>query len=76
MIFIFKGKTKCQDQEEGEGVEIEAEQDELLVECAGDVLSNLGKAISSEDFALYFQVVLPMLIERSVSLCYMLCYNF
>ncbi|KAF7381213.1 hypothetical protein HZH68_016088 [Vespula germanica] len=62
---VMSGKTKCQDQEEGEGVEIEAEQDELLVECAGDVLSNLGKAISSEDFALYFQVVLPMLIERS-----------
>ncbi|KAK2578828.1 hypothetical protein KPH14_002445 [Odynerus spinipes] len=62
---VMSGKTKCQDQEEGDGIEIEAEQDEFLAECAGDALSNLGKAISPEDFALYFQAVLPMLLERS-----------
>ncbi|KAI4495616.1 hypothetical protein M0802_008451 [Mischocyttarus mexicanus] len=62
---VMSGKTKCQDQEEGEDVEIEAEQDELLVECAGDLLTNLKKVISSEDFAIYFLIVLPMLLERS-----------
>lgn len=60
------GKTECQDQEEAEDVETEAEQDELLVECAGDVLSNFGKVIPPEDFALYFQAVLPMLLDRLV----------
>ncbi|XP_014603697.1 PREDICTED: importin-4-like isoform X1 [Polistes canadensis] len=62
---VMSGKTKCQDQEEGEDVEIEAEQDELLVECAGELLTNLKKVIPSEDFAIYFEVVLPMLLERS-----------
>lgn len=62
---VMSGKTKCQDQEEGDGIEIEAEQDELLVECAGDALSSLGEAVSSEDFVLYFQAVLPMLMDRT-----------
>ncbi|KAG7189765.1 hypothetical protein KM043_017429 [Ampulex compressa] len=61
---VMSGKTECQDQEEAEDVETEAEQDELLVECAGDVLSNFGKALPPEDFALYFQTVLPMFLER------------
>lgn len=60
------GKTECQDQEEEEDVDTEAEQDELLIECAGEVLSNFGKIIPPEDFALYFQTVLPMLLERLV----------
>ena len=61
---VMSSKTECQDQEEAEDVETEAEQDELLVECAGDVLSNFGKVIPPEDFALYFQAVLPMLLDR------------
>ncbi|XP_076248556.1 importin-4 [Calliopsis andreniformis] len=61
---IMSNKTQCQDQEEADEVETEAELDELLVECAGEVLSNFGKVIPPEDFALYFQAVLPMLLER------------
>ncbi|KOC63425.1 Importin-4 [Habropoda laboriosa] len=61
---VMSGKTECQDQEETEDLDTEAEQDELLIECAVDVLSNFGKIIPPEDFALYFQTILPMLLER------------
>lgn len=61
---VMLGKTECQDQEEADDIDTEAEQDELLVECAGDVLSTFGKVISPEDFELYFHTVLPMLLER------------
>ncbi|KOX69401.1 Importin-4 [Melipona quadrifasciata] len=62
---IMLGKTQCQHHEEGESLDIEAEQDEeLLVESAGDVLCNFGKVISPEDYELYFKTVLPMLLER------------
>lgn len=60
------GETECQDQEEGEGIETEAEQDELLMECAGEVLVNFGNVVAPEDFALFFQRVLPLLLERLV----------
>ncbi|XP_053972274.1 importin-4-like [Hylaeus volcanicus] len=61
---VMSGKTACQDEDDAEEMETEAEQDELLIECAGDVLSNFGKIIAPEDFALYFRVVLPMLLAR------------
>ncbi|XP_003693033.1 importin-4 [Apis florea] len=61
---VMLGKTECQDQEEADDIDTEAEQDELLIECAGDVLSTFGKVISPEDFELYFHTVLPMLLER------------
>ncbi|KAH0534823.1 importin-4-like [Cotesia glomerata] len=61
---VFTGKIECQDQEDAEEDD-EAEQDEFLVECAGDVLSNFGKIISAEEFAHYFQTVLPFLKERT-----------
>lgn len=63
---LMTGKTECQDQEETDDLDTEAEQDELLVQCSGDVLSNLRKVISPEDFELYFQTVLPMLLGRLV----------
>ncbi|XP_057341318.1 importin-4-like [Microplitis mediator] len=60
---VFTGKIECQDQEDPDDDD-EAEQDEFLVECAGDVLSNFGKAIPAEDFANYFKTVLPFLKDR------------
>ncbi|XP_011860165.1 PREDICTED: importin-4-like [Vollenhovia emeryi] len=61
---VMKGKTACQDQEEVEGVDTEAEQDELLIECAGTVFSNLGGVLLAEDFSHYFQTMLPFFIKR------------
>lgn len=61
---VMLGRTECQDQEEAEDLDIEAEQDELLVEYAGDVFCNFGKVIPPEDFGHYFEIVLPMLLER------------
>ncbi|XP_011314194.1 importin-4 [Fopius arisanus] len=64
VIDVFTGKIECQDQDEGEEEDDEAEQDEFLIECAGNVLSYFGKAIQPEEFALYFQKTLPYLKER------------
>jgi hypothetical protein len=65
IITIFvAGKIACQDQDEGDN--IEAEQDELLIDCAGSVLSKLGQVISPDAFALCFQKVLPLLLKRLV----------
>ncbi|XP_011501436.1 PREDICTED: importin-4-like [Ceratosolen solmsi marchali] len=65
---VMLGRTECQDPDglgtEGDGDEGEAEHDELLFECAGQLLTNLGKVISSEDFALYLQTIFPILIKR------------
>lgn len=66
---LFSGHTECQDQDELDGEDAnegEAEHDELLFECAGQVLTNLGNAIPPEDFALYLQIVFPILIKRLV----------
>lgn len=61
---VLAGRTDCQDEEEAEDEDTEAEQDELLVECAGDVLTNFGKTIPPEEFANFFQTVLPLITER------------
>lgn len=44
----------------------EAEQDELLLECAGDVIPKFGNAITPEDFFLYFPNALQLLSVRTV----------
>ncbi|XP_066592125.1 importin-4-like [Prorops nasuta] len=61
---VLSGKTECQDQEDADGLDAEAEQDELLIECAGDLLSNFGKSLQPEEFLLYFQTTLPMILQR------------
>ncbi|XP_017888011.1 importin-4-like [Ceratina calcarata] len=64
VIAIISGSTACQDEEEAEDLDTEAEQDELLVECAGELLANFGKVVASEDFEHCFRTVLPMLLDR------------
>lgn len=57
-------RTECQDQDDAEGDEGEAEYDELLFECAGQLLVNLGKASSSEDFTQIVKMIFPIFIKR------------
>ncbi|XP_076649136.1 importin-4 [Halictus rubicundus] len=64
ILDVMLGQTQCQDQEDLEDDETEAEQDKLLFECAGDVLVNLGELMPPEEFSLFFQRVLPKLLER------------
>lgn len=51
----------------------EAEQDELLLECAGDVIPKFGSAITPADFVLYFPNILQLLLIRTVSFFYFFC---
>lgn len=64
--FFLTGRTYCQDQEEVDEEDMEAEQDELLIECAGDLLTHFGKVIPPEEFAHFFQNLLPFILERLV----------
>lgn len=62
---IFNGKTVCQDEDEPDCDEDdEAEQDEYLSNCAGDLLSSLGKAIQPDEFLIYFQKMYPYLKSK------------
>ena len=51
---IMKGECACQDIEVDDGDEEEAEQDEMLFEYAGEIIPNLGKALTPQTFAPYF----------------------
>lgn len=65
---VMTYKTECQDEDEAGNATDEddddAEQDELLLQYAGNIVPQLGKAMSHEDFALYFRDVLPMFLAK------------
>ncbi|KAF5282240.1 hypothetical protein FQA39_LY17660 [Lamprigera yunnana] len=70
VIDILNLKTSCQDAdletaEDDAEEETEAEQDELLLEYAGDVIPKFGKAIQPGDFALYFPNILTLVGNRT-----------
>ena len=62
---IMKGECACQDVELEDGDEEEAEQDEMLFEYAGEIIPNLGKAMTPATFAPYFSGLLPMLLKKT-----------
>ena len=57
---IMKGPVELED-----GDEEEAEQDEMLFEYAGEIIPNLGKAMTPATFAPYFTGLLPMLLKKT-----------
>lgn len=68
---VMTFKTECQDRDE-EGAysdDPEAEQDEMLIEYAGDIVPNLGKAMAPDDFAQYFGLLLPVFINKTKKQC-------
>ncbi|KAK4877680.1 hypothetical protein RN001_010186 [Aquatica leii] len=70
VIDVLNLKTACQDADletggDGGEEETEAEQDELLLEYAGDVIPKFGKAIQPDDFALYFPNILTLVGNRT-----------
>lgn len=73
VVDVLTMKTVCQDTDLGQAQEAnqeddtEAEQDELLLESAGEVIPKYAAAISPDDFACYFPNVLKLLSSRTVS---------
>ncbi|KAJ1525478.1 hypothetical protein ONE63_010288 [Megalurothrips usitatus] len=67
---VLTYKTECQDEDEAgndadpDEDDDDAEQDELLLQYAGNVVPQLGKAMGPEDFALYFKSILPMFLTK------------
>ncbi|KAF7274386.1 importin-4-like [Rhynchophorus ferrugineus] len=70
VVDVLSLKTMCQDTDLGTRTEnnedIEAEQDELLLESAGDVIPKFAAAISPDDFVCYFPNVLKLLANRTM----------
>ncbi|KAK6629085.1 hypothetical protein RUM43_002902 [Polyplax serrata] len=62
---VLTYKTKCQDKEDDDDPESEdAEQDELLLQTAGDIIPNLGRAMNSNEFVQCLSEILPIMIEK------------
>ncbi|XP_066250026.1 importin-4-like [Euwallacea similis] len=72
VVDVLTMKTMCQDTDLGQGQseanddDTEAEQDELLLESAGDVIPKYAAAISPDDFACYFPNILKLLSGKTV----------
>lgn len=64
---IMARRTECQD--EGEEDESEAEQDELLIESAGEIVPALGKAMNPQEFAQHYTQLLPMFVKLTKKEC-------
>ena len=78
-VCVFFLQTQCQDTEdddESNSDDPEAEQDEMLVEYAGEIVPNLGKAMAPDDFTQYFSLLLPLFLTRMVRLCFICCRNY
>ncbi|XP_049818951.1 importin-4-like isoform X2 [Aethina tumida] len=71
VIDVLTLKTMCQDTDLGGGAgdsnddDAEAEQDELLLESAGDVIPKFGAALTPDDFVMYFPNVLKLMSNRT-----------
>ena len=79
VFFFFFLQTQCQDTEdddESNSDDPEAEQDEMLVEYAGEIVPNLGKAMTPDDFTQYFSLLLPLFLTRMVRLYFICCRNY
>lgn len=78
MLLFFFLQTECQDKEDEDGTnsdDPEAEQDEMVIEYAGDIVPNLGKAMTPDDFAQYFEQLLPLFANRTVRLLHLILYK-
>jgi len=67
---IMKSECAVQDTDDDESLEgEEAEQDEMLFEYAGEVLPNLGRAMTPDAFSPYFAGLLPLLLKKTKKHC-------
>ncbi|XP_075230407.1 importin-4-like [Lycorma delicatula] len=67
VIDIMTHRTECQDK--GEDDEPEAEQDEVLVESAGEIVPHLGKALGPVEFSQHYTQLLPHFLTLTKPKC-------
>ncbi|CAG9821795.1 unnamed protein product [Phaedon cochleariae] len=69
VVDVLNLKTMCQDTDlaeaENNEEDTEAEQDELLLESAGDVIPKFSAAIPPDDFVTYFPNILTLMLART-----------
>ncbi|XP_055381935.1 importin-4-like [Condylostylus longicornis] len=65
---VMSGKIACQfDEQEGENDEDdpeESEYDEAVVETAGNILPLFGRALQPDQFAVFFERISPIIIQK------------
>lgn len=67
IIDVMNHRTECQDK--GDDDEPEAEQDEVLVESAGEIVPYLGKALGPAQFSQHYAQLLPLFISLTKTKC-------
>ena len=67
IVDVLNGKVACQFDEPEEDQEEESEYDIAIIESAGEILPKMGKAMSCQEFSLYFQRIYPFFIGKIVS---------
>lgn len=65
-------QVACQDPSETDGLEDisddqQAEHDAMLLECAGEIVPSLAKAVPGNQFTPYFAGILPLFVPKTVS---------
>jgi hypothetical protein len=77
LLFFFL-QTECQNRKDEDGAnsdDLKAEQDEMVIKYAGDIVPNLGKAITPDAFANDFRQLLPLFVDRMVRLLLLVLYR-
>lgn len=64
---VLNGKVSCQFDEPEEDEDEESEYDIAIMESAGEILPKFGKAMSSQEFFVYFSRISPFLMSKIVS---------
>lgn len=67
---VLKSKVACQDPSETDGLEDisddqQAEHDAMLLECAGEIVPSLAKAVPGNQFTPYFAGILPLFVPKT-----------
>lgn len=68
IVDVLNNRVSCQfDEPVEESEQEESEYDEAILESAGEILPKFGKALSSQEFALYFGRIFQFFLNKIVS---------
>lgn len=67
IVDVLNNRVSCQFDEPVDDEQEESEYDEAILESAGEILPKFGKALTSQEFALYFGRISQFFVNRIVS---------
>ena len=68
IVDVLNNRVSCQFDEPVDNDQEESEYDEAILESAGDILPKFGKALTPQEFALYFGRIFQFFLNKIVSL--------